>query len=166
MTATGGSYPNDAGPHHRRQRRDRLAGWFSQPSGVSPSLIRTLSSRLLPGSSPICSRLTINKGGAEVRLVLMAGDVPCVIRLTRNGNVRERTVKVESDQRYSLQLNFSVGPGTIDNGTSTVDAHPQWHPNQKPAAQRLSSFLQYASGGLSDDRLDINIGLLANRVID
>jgi hypothetical protein len=26
---------------------DRLVGWFSQPSGVSPSLIRALSSRLL-----------------------------------------------------------------------------------------------------------------------
>jgi predicted dehydrogenase len=104
------------------------------------------------------------KGGAHVEIEFVLGNVLCYIKLVRNDNVRRRVFEVIADQ--ALKLDFSNEPGTIYNAEYACCGDEKWDVEKRPVAQMLSAFLVQATGGDVDKRLDIDIGLRANRLID
>ena len=111
-----------------------------------------------------CTNLVLHKGGSDIEIKLMLGDIFCDIRLIRNSNARKRTINVTANQQ--LQLDFTKEPGVINNGTSIVSGDHKWTTGERPAAQMLSAFLTQSAGGRPDARLDIGQGLCANELID
>jgi len=105
-----------------------------------------------------------HKGGAHVEIEFVLGNVLCYIKLVRNDNVRRRVFEVIADQ--ALKLDFSNEPGTIYNAEYACCGDEKWDVEKRPVAQMLSTFLVQAAGGNIDKRLDIDIGLRANRLID
>src|SRR5207248_4700196 len=93
------------------------------------------------------------------------GDTPCGVQLVRNGDRRQRIIEVETGEK-TIKLDFSVEPGTITCGSTSIAGDPDWDVKRRPAARMLSAFLQWAASGVCDSRLDIEIGLQACRVID
>lgn len=104
------------------------------------------------------------KGGAHVEIKFILGNVPCYIKLVRNDDARSRVFEVVADQ--TLKLDFSDEPGTIYNAEYASSGDEKWDVEKRPAAQMLSTFLVQAAGGNIDKRLDIDIGLRANSLID
>lgn len=120
---------------------------------------------LLPNLPQQCKNLKILRGGARIELELRVGDVPCNVQLERNSDKRQRTIEVDTTQQM-LKLDFSKEPGIIVSGSETIDADPDWMLKERPLTRMLRAFLQWAVGGEFDSRLDIEIGVRANRVID
>ena len=104
------------------------------------------------------------KGGAHVEIELMLDHVLCHIKLVRNDNVRRREFEIVADQ--ALKLDFSDEPGIIYNTEYSICGDEKWDVEKRPVAQMLSTFLVQAAGGDNDKRLDIDIGLRANKLID
>ena len=104
------------------------------------------------------------KGGAHVEIKFMLDDIFCHIKLVRNDGIRRRVFEVITDQ--TLRLDFSDEPGMIHNAEYASCGDEKWGLEKGPAAQMLSAFLIQAAGGDIDKRLDIDIGLRANRLID
>ena len=94
----------------------------------------------------------------------MLDDIFCHIRLVRNDGIRRRVFDVITDQ--ALRLDFSDEPGMIHNAGHTSCGDENWDLEKGPAAKMLSAFLIQAASGDIDNRLDIDIGLRANRLID
>jgi len=69
-----------------------------------------------------------------------------------------------SDQH--LQLDFSQEPGVIKKESLSITGDEKWDLDIKPVAQMLSAFLVQSAGGKADLRLDIDLGLEANKLID
>lgn len=120
---------------------------------------------LMPGLPQRCEKLKFLRGGAHLELDLMLGDIPCSVQLIRNSDQRRRIIEVSAGQKM-LQLNFSKEPGIITCGSATMVGDPDWEVKRRPAARMLTAFLKWAAGGECDSRLDVEIGLRANRVID
>ena len=99
----------------------------------------------------------------SVEIEFMLDDVFCHIKLVRNDDDRRRIFEVVGDQ--VLKLDFSDEPGTIYNSEYSVCGDEKWDVEKRPVAQMLSTFLVQAAGGNNDKRLDIDIGLRANRLI-
>ena len=115
---------------------------------------------------PKFNRLGFHRGGCQIELEFMLNDVPCFMRLVRNGDIRKRIIDVETDQQR-VTLDFSKEPGTITNGSSVINADPDWENSTRPSAKMIAKFLSSVEvGGDFDERLDINIGLNANLAID
>ena len=92
------------------------------------------------------------------------GDVFCHVKLGRNDDVRRRIFEVFSNQ--ALKLDFSNEPGSIHNAECVICGDEKWDIEKRPVAQMLSVFLVQAAGGDIDKRLDIEIGLRSNKLID
>lgn len=120
---------------------------------------------LVPNLPQKCENLKFLRGGARLELELSVGDIPCNVQLERNSDKRQRTIEVDTTQQI-LKLDFSKEPGIIVSGSETIDADPDWMLKKRPLTRMLTAFLQWAAGGEFDSRLDIEIGLRANRVID
>lgn len=120
---------------------------------------------LVPDLPITCEKLEFLRGGAHLELELMLGDIPCRVQLVRNGDGRQRIIEVAAGQKI-LQLNFSKEPGIITCDSTTMVGDPDWEVKRRPAARMLATFLKWAAGGEFDNRLNIEIGLRTNHVID
>ena len=127
--------------------------------------VLSIAGALTAGAAQSCRELEIFRGGAQVELELLLGDIPCKVRLVRNGSRRERLVEVAAGQEV-LQLDFSIEPGVIRCGSSVVDADPEWAVQRRPVACMLTAFLDWADGGEFDSRLYIGVGVQATQVIE
>lgn len=125
------------------------------------SLIGTLS----PNLPQSCKTLEFFRGGAHIELELKLGDIPCHVQLIRNGNQRQRIFEVETEKEM-LRLDFSTEPGMITSGSTVINGDPDWETKKRPVAQMLSAFLKGAAGDMPDHRLNSEIGLRANQLID
>lgn len=112
-----------------------------------------------------CKSLQFFRGGAHVVLELQSGDIPVSIQLGRNADRRERVIEVAAENSM-LQLDFSREPGVIQTGYGTEDADPDWLARPGPVARMLTAFLQQSAGGDRDGRLDVELGIRANALID
>lgn len=130
---------------------------------------------LLPHILSIISRFTTNasitdinlgfyKGGSHIEVQCMLGDIFCSLKLIRNGSVRRREFEVVTDQ--VLKLDFSKEPGFIHKGDNIICSDKKWDIDKRPAEQMLSAFLTQAVTGNIDNRLNIEIALRANKLID
>ncbi len=108
--------------------------------------------------------ISFYKGGAYVEIKFKLGDVFCHVKLGRNDDVRRRIFEVFSNQ--ALKLDFSNEPGSIHNAECVICGDEKWDIEKRPVAQMLSVFLVQAAGGDIDKRLDIEIGLRSNKLID
>jgi predicted dehydrogenase len=127
--------------------------------------VSSILGTLLPSSSHRCERLRFVRGGAHLELELAVGGVPCSVQLVRNGERRQRVIEVAVSDRV-LQLDFSVEPGRIGCGPTTLDGDPDWNVRESPLGLMLRAFLRWAAGGWFDRRLDTEIGLRACRLVD
>jgi predicted dehydrogenase len=112
-----------------------------------------------------CKKLEFLRGGAHLMIDTMLGDIPCSIQLVRNGNHRQRIIEVTTKKKV-VKLDFSSEPGSITSGSTSVGGDPDWSVKPKPVAQMLTAFLQGATGGIRDNRLNIAIGLRVSQIID
>lgn len=120
---------------------------------------------LKPDSLPCCEKLEFLRGGAQLHIEFMLDDIPCSVQLVRNGDRRQRIIEVTAGQKM-LQIDFSSEPGKIISGSETMDGDPDWGQASRPSAMMLKAFLRGVAGGELDSRLNIEIGLQANQVID
>jgi len=120
---------------------------------------------LMPDLPQMCEKLKFRRGGADLELDLMLGDVPCNVQLVRNGDQRQRIIEVATEKEM-LQLDFSSEPGSIVSGSTTMNGDPDWEGKSRPSVRMLTAFLQGAAGIERDSRLNIEIGLRACQVID
>lgn len=110
-------------------------------------------------------RLEFLRGGAHLGIDLMLGDIPCYIQLVRNGNCRQRLVEVTTKDKV-LALDFAREPGVIVDGAEVQCADPDWCAGEKPVSRMLRAFLTGVATGERDERLNVEVGLRANWVID
>lgn len=125
------------------------------------SIVGTISS-CLPQS---CEHLKFLKGGAHLELELKLDHIPCNVQLVRNSNRRLRFIEATTEKKV-LKIDFSKEPGIIIDGSTIMGADPDWNEKSRPAARMLTAFLHWVAGGEFDNRLNIEIGLQASRVID
>ena len=110
-------------------------------------------------------QLQVKKGGAEVQLELTASTTHCIIRMERNAARRQRIVEAHTADQV-FRLDFSTEPGIISNRESTTVADSDWEFGKRPVASMLTAFLEYASGGGEDGRLDVRHGVRACQIVD
>lgn len=124
-----------------------------------------ISGTLLPSVPDNCRRVKFYRGGAALELELMAGSIPCTVRMERNAERRQRIVQASAGGEI-FRLNFSMEPGTISRDSLITSGDRYWYSGKRPLARMLTAFLDWAAGGERDDRLDIGIGLRACKIID
>ncbi|MBI5141413.1 MAG: Gfo/Idh/MocA family oxidoreductase [Nitrospirae bacterium] len=127
--------------------------------------VMSILSTLTSSQDQRCEKLELLRGGAYLEIDLVLGDIPCHIQLVRNGIRRQRIIEVVAQSKM-FKLDFSSEPGTIVAGSATLCGDPDWDSKAKPVAKMLGAFLQGAVGGVGDNRLDVEIGLRACRMID
>lgn len=120
---------------------------------------------IVPGKEFAFLAIELEKGGASVFIDILIGDIPCRIRLTRNGQRRKRFMEVHTVNK-TLQLDFSKEPGIIYDGNNEIVGDPGWQLNERPVAAMLRAFLNGVIGKEFDKRLNAEIGLKALKVID
>ncbi|EKP04888.1 MULTISPECIES: Gfo/Idh/MocA family oxidoreductase [Leptospira] len=120
---------------------------------------------LFPDRLQSCTNLELVRGGAELKLEILLGDIPCTIHLERNGKDRRRNIEVVTKEDR-FQLDFSQEPGFIFANSKKVSGDSQWETAKRPLACMLTSFLNWAGGGEFDKRLSAELGLSINRTID
>jgi len=94
----------------------------------------------------------------------MLGNIFCSLELIRNGSVRRREFEVVNNQ--VLKLDFSKEPGFIYKGDNIICSDEKWDVDKRPVEQMLSAFLTQAVTGNIDNRLNIDIALRVNKLID
>ncbi len=118
-------------------------------------------------SAPVqtCKKMDFKRGGAQLDLELLLNEVQCVVTLERNSDIRRRILKVVTEEK-TYQLDFAEEPGTITYDSTILSGDPNWDSSARPIAKMLDAFLLWVGGGKEDERLSIETGLLACRVID
>jgi len=119
----------------------------------------------MPTPANLIKKIGFREGGAHLNIDVTYGQIPCAIELVRDGSRRQRIVEVITRQK-KITLDFSLEPGVIYNDGSLLCGNQNWIQDEKPVAKMLRSFLVSCDSGVRDDRLDMSIGLNANRVID
>ncbi|EMN01254.1 oxidoreductase, NAD-binding domain protein [Leptospira noguchii str. 1993005606] len=120
---------------------------------------------LFPDRLQSCTNLKLVRGGAELKLEILLGDIPCTIHLERNGKDRRRNIEVVTKEDR-FRLDFSQEPGFIFTNSKKVSGDSQWETSKRPLTCMLTSFLNWAGGGEFDKRLSAELGLRINRTID
>ena len=93
------------------------------------------------------------------------GNIPCKIIMIRNGDQRKRQFDVSVGGKL-IKLDFSKEPGTMYINELNECRDLKWNYKERPSELLLRTFLKAASGKEFDERLNIEIGLKANKVID
>ena len=127
--------------------------------------VLSMISAITPGKDFIFLSIEIEKGGASVTIDILLGDIPSRIILTRNGKSRKRNMDVYTETK-ALKLDFSKEPGTIYDGKNEIAGDNEWKISQSPLESMLSTFLKGVSEEVFDERLNLEIGLKALKIID
>lgn len=147
---------------------------YGEPKHHDPTLpiaadllphVVSLVNALAPDGPDRCERATVLRDGSGLELDLTLGPLPCHARLGRDSDERRRMIEAGVGEDV-IRLDFSAEPGRISRGEASMSGDPAWADGPRPVAQMLSAFLQGAAGGEWDNRLDIDLGLRACRLID
>lgn len=125
------------------------------------SIIWTITSNL----PEQCEKLRIFKGGAQVELGLKVKDIQCDVQLSRNSIERKRIIEIIVDKK-EVRLDFSTEQIVIYDEGKEIIIDNILHAELKPSVLMLKAFFQWVVDGNFDKRLDINIGMCSNRLID
>lgn len=104
------------------------------------------------------------RGGASLKLSVIADTVNCQISMERNSDARRRQVEVSGEDGKIYKLDFSSEPGTIQAHGTSESADPEWKDNPRPTVQMISAFLNRVNGKTDDPRLAIAPALAASRL--
>lgn len=121
---------------------------------------------LSPNETPLVEDVKFFRGGAYLFLKISLGRIPCTVELERNSKQRQRFVEIISQKGQAYQLDFSAEPGQIFYGSRRTSGDSEWGSSSQPLERMLSAFLECASGGKFDSRLDCTFGLSVCRLID
>lgn len=127
--------------------------------------ILSILTALSTNSFQICRKLEVMRGGAHLKMDIKIGDIPCEIEMSRNGDSRQRLIKVDTREGLKL-LDFAKEPGMILSDTMEQCGDPNWDVQLRPLAAMLQAFFHGAVGGPRNKGLDIGIGLESNQIID
>ena len=127
--------------------------------------VLSMISAITPGKDFIFLSIELEKGGASITIDILLGDIPSRIILTRNGKSRKRNMDVYTETK-ALKLDFSKEPGTIYDGTNEIAGDNEWKISQSPLESMLCTFLKGVSEEVFDERLNLEIGLKALKIID
>ena len=131
---------------------------------VLPHIVSILT-YLLPSLKISFRELQLDHGGAWADLLLQVGDIRCTVRLCREYTSRQRIIKISTPDNL-LEIDFSKEPGTISDRSTRRAGDPDWHNKLRPLGAMLKSFINCASHGLFDPRLNPSIGLMSNKLCD
>jgi predicted dehydrogenase len=114
------------------------------------------------GTLPEVRTLAMGRGGATVRLELVAGAQTYQVVLERNAGARQRILRAAGASGVAV-LDFTTEPGTV-----WLDGEMQspvsWPAGKGPMARMLFAFLKAAMGEALDDRLSIEPALHASKL--
>jgi predicted dehydrogenase len=108
--------------------------------------------------------LKFDSGGSAIEIEYRVADAKCTVRLARNSDIRRRIIRATADNY--LELDFSGESGIIKKDSSVIIEDDHWDNDSRPSAKMLSAFLNQSVGKGSDSRLDVQIGLEANKLIE
>jgi len=154
----------DPKSEHRYGEQKQYDPGLSVFADCLPHIISIFSSLSL-GLPESCSNLKFLNGGSNIELELKLDDILCQVQLVRNAEKRQRIIEVTTKKKI-IKLDFTIEPGIIFSGATKISADSDWDTNPRPVARLLTAFSQWAAGGDYDHRLNINIGLRANQIID
>ncbi|CAM8378985.1 Gfo/Idh/MocA family oxidoreductase [Candidatus Methylopumilus planktonicus] len=109
--------------------------------------------------------LRVLKGGSHIKADILLGRIFCRIELIRNSDSRKRLIDVTIDSK-KISLDFSEEPGFILCEDNMKNSDIDWNNDLKPVSKMLLTFLTTCNKSFPDKRLDIKLGLLANKLID
>lgn len=111
--------------------------------------------------------IVLDRGGASLAVSMRLDDIPCVIELFRNGDLRERIVEVENESGL-FQLDFSMEPGIAFRDSVPLPETLLFSAcrTDRPVSSMLDAFLRCAVARSEpcDDRLESELGLMAARL--
>lgn len=122
----------------------------------------------LVGSSgpPSGFTIAVERGGSEAWIGFNYGGVQVEAHVARNSPHRRRTV-VAPCCSGDVLLDFSSGPGFISSPEGMLDgASLGWGADPSPISRMTSSVFSSLRTGQRDPRLNTDVAVLANRIID
>lgn len=101
-----------------------------------------------------------NQAIIEVKI----NNIICLIKLNRNGNKRQRIIKMKS-QNDEIRFDFTdETPKLFINNIK--DINYEFDKNDRPLSKMLGTFLKSAETSCYESNLDINFGLKINEIIN
>ncbi len=129
---------------------------------VLPHVV-TILELLAPGAVTLVEARG-SRDGLLAQMDLRAGDIPCLVRLERQGEARRRLIEAVTDTG-TLQLDFAEEPGVIHQGGATDNADQEWATGPRPLSRMLQAFFAFAAGA-ADERFDMALALRAAGLSD
>ena len=120
---------------------------------VLPHIFSIIAS-ILNVERVIFSALDVTSGGSETRVELKADRTKVKIILGRNRPSRRRHVEVRKNSGTRISIDFSLEPGVIRTGSSESIGCSNWSTCRRPLEEMLSIYVNWASGGIWDKRLN------------
>jgi len=120
---------------------------------VLPHIFSIIAS-ILNVERVIFSALDVTSGGSETRVELKADRTKVKIILGRNRPSRRRHVEVRKNSGTRISIDFSLEPGVIRVGSSESIGCSNWSTCRRPLEEMLSIYVNWASGGIWDKRLN------------
>ena len=107
----------------------------------------------------------LERGGAFLKVSVLANGVNCEILMERNSNARQRQVNISGNDGKKYTLDFSSEPGIIDVHGIRKSADLEWKAKPRPTVRMISAFLkQINTPAESDPRLVMRPALLASNL--
>ena len=150
----------DAAAEHRHGEAKRYDPGVSVIEDCLPHVISVFNSVF--GTLPEFDALSVERGGARVRMSLAAGLQRYDVVIERNAVERQRILRAFGASGVA-ELDFTEEPGTV-----LLDGVKQpatlWPVGDGPMARMIFAFLQAATGGPLDERLSIHPALHASHL--
>lgn len=121
---------------------------------------------LVPEFDLTVQGVKLTRGGAEIEIAMIAGDIAVHLVLARDADVRKRRVMAEVTTGAFVELDFSLEPGVIRSPGGETPADSDWSTAPSPLTELLSAFLVGATGVEWDTRLSTGFALSVARLAD
>lgn len=152
----------DAAAEHRHGEAKRYDPGVSVIEDCLPHVISVFNAVF--GTLPAFEALTVERGGAKVRMSLAAGLRRYDVVIERNAVERQRILRAFGASGVA-ELNFTEEPGTVVLG-GVKQPPTRWPVGGGPMVTMIGAFLKAATGGPLDERLSIRPALHASQLTD
>lgn len=120
---------------------------------------------IVPYTKQNFKKLEFLRGGAHLNIDLSFDEISCHVKLVRNGNHRRRVIEIDCGEKC-IKLDFANEPGTISINSIVAKNHKNDTVKRRPSEKMLLAYMHAAVTGECDSRLNVDIGLRANMIID
>lgn len=105
------------------------------------------------------------RGGAHLNIDFSVDEISCHIQLARNSDYRRRVIEIDCGGKV-IKLDFKNEQGTISINSIVINNFQDCTIKCRPSERMLSAYMHGAVTGKYDSRLNVDIGLRANMIID